>query len=127
MDQRRPLSTLLLAAALGLAGCDAWPTHAINRSPGPILFRWHQKDYAGWSAPLALAAGQAESLARAHYVEDFTGLQITDGRVTYTFMGAEMNKLRHVCIRSFLDHLDTLGDCDLSYLGRGRVSVRRVQ
>ncbi len=114
-------------ACLLLAGCDAWPTSVVNGSSTPIQFRWRHKDYAEWSAPVAISPGQSTLLARSHFLEDFTGISVVDAGRSYTLSPGQMFAFRRVCARSLLDHITTLGDCKLSYQGQGAFAVRRVR
>jgi hypothetical protein len=117
----------VVVAAFALASCDAWPTTVIDRSNTTIQFRWLHEDYADWSAWTIIPAGESVVLARAHYVEDFSGIEVVEAGQTYAASTTQMAAFRKTCARSFVDRLTTLGDCEIIYSGQGAFSVRRVR
>jgi hypothetical protein len=122
----RAAAMLILAGSV-LAGCDAWPTNVVDHAGAPIQFRWHHKDYPEWSAWVPVPPGKSVILARAHYVEDFVGMEVDEAGHRYAVSPQEMGEFRRTCSRSLLDHITTLGDCEIVYDGSGRFSVHRVQ
>ena len=127
MKRPRMTLTYVVLLGVGLAACDAWPTSAVNKSSARIEFRWHHQDYADWSHWVLIPIGQSNTLARAQYVEDFTGIEVRDDNRIYAVTPEQMLSFRRTCRRSMLDHMDTLGDCEITYAGGGRFTVRRVQ
>lgn len=127
MPQSWNAGSLVVALSLALGGCDAWPTMVVNRSSDAVTFRWRHKDHAEWSAPWTVAPGQSAALARAHYVEDFTGVEVEAQGRTYPPTAQQLSSFRRTCARSALDRMTTLGDCEITYSGGGRFAVRRVR
>ena len=116
-----------ILTCLLVAGCDAWPTSVANESSMPIQFRWRYKDHGDWSAPVAISPSQSILLARAQYLEDFTGITVIEDGRSYTLSPGQMLAFRRVCARSPLDNITTLGDCELSYRTNGVFAVRRLR
>ena len=118
------LSVVALAIVLLLGGCDAWPTVINNRSSHPILIRYHQQSYIDWSAIYTLKAGEAQGLAREHWIQDIISIQIMDASRNYIFSNSALEPLRHSCeSRLIFRRLKFTPDCFLTYKGNGTLSA----
>ena len=116
------LSVLFVAV---LSGCDAWPTTFDNRSSATVQFRYRHQDCVNWSAPFSVSAEKATRLARAHYADEIVGLRVRDGRHFFSLSPEAIRRMHKVCSRSLFDRLTTLGDCWLTYHGKGRFTFSR--
>jgi hypothetical protein len=120
----KPSSFLLSGILLLLSGCDAWPTILDNRSHHAIHFHYREHSHEEWSAEFGLKKGEAQTLAREHWVQDIVGLQIVEAGRRYSFDYAAMAPLRRACSSFVLSRrLKFTPDCYLTYQGSGRVSA----
>jgi hypothetical protein len=107
-----------------LAGCDAWPTIIDNGSQQAIRFRYHESGHESWSAEFSLPAGEAQRLAREHWVQDILALRIEEAGHRYDFTYSELEPVRRACSSSLASCLlDLAPDCYVTYHGGGRLSA----
>ncbi|MGO4165946.1 hypothetical protein EDF58_106222 [Novosphingobium sp. PhB57] len=107
---------LLLAACASLAGCDGWPTSLDNRASGNLTFRYHHRLYDQWSGWAPVLRGNAVLLAREHRMRDISGLEITQGGLTYRYGTRALAPVHGLCAGS--------SSCALVYRGAGRLEAR---
>lgn len=117
-------SFAILPFALLVSACDAWPTTINNRSGHPISFQYHQRDYKEWSVRFFLNAGEAQKLAREHWIQDITGLRFYEDGQTYVLGYAELKPIRNACDSSLLGRRFTFTpDCYVTYRGKGSLKA----
>ena len=105
----------------------ATPTAVRNESAHDVQFRWRHEDFNDWSVELDLRRGACESLARRHFVAQFTGLAVTEGERYYRLEGAAFRRLQRACPRPRWDPLVLSGQCEISYLGSGRFRLEPME
>jgi hypothetical protein len=116
----RCLTAVALMACL--SACDAWPTVINNQSGQPIRFRYAAQGETGWSATFALPSGEAQSLAREHWVQDIRGFRVLEGARQYDFTYQSLGPVRAGCSSTELGRrLKLTADCYVTYLGQGRI------
>lgn len=120
----RLYSFAILPFALLMSACDAWPTTINNRSGRPISFQYHQRDYKEWSARFFLNAGEAQTLAREHWIQDITGLRFYEDGQIYALGYTELKPIRSACDSSLLGRRFNLTpDCNVTYRGKGSLDA----
>ncbi|WP_454797781.1 hypothetical protein [Novosphingobium lindaniclasticum] len=107
---------LLLAACASLGACDSWPTSLDNRAPGDVTFRYHHRLYDQWSVWAPVSHDRAVLLAREHRMRDISGLEITQGGLTYRYAENALAPVHRFCAGS--------ASCSLVYRGEGRLEAR---
>ena len=116
-----------LLLAVVLSGCDAWPTVVNNGTSVPITIRYHQREYDSWSRPISVQPNKATRLAREHWIQDITGIEIKDRDHTYQLTGRTLIPLRNACPSIDLARrLKLAPDCYLFYLGTGHLTASSV-
>ena len=118
-------AVILVLFVAVLSGCDAWPTTFHNRSSATVQFRYQHQDYDNWSAPFFVSAEKATRLARAHHAEEIVGLRMRDGPHVFSLSPEAIQRMHQICSRSLFDRVTTLGDCWLTYHGKGQLIVSR--
>jgi hypothetical protein len=107
-----------------LIGCDAWPTVIDNRSHDQIRFQYHERSHTEWSAFFHLEGGEAQRLAREHWVQDLTGLRIEAAGHRYNFGYSALEPLRRAYSSPLLlRRLKFTPDCYVTYTGNGNISA----
>jgi hypothetical protein len=95
-----------------------------NRSKDPIVVRYHHEGYEEWSAPWKIPAGEAQSFAREHWVQEILEIRIQDGSRVVTLGAPEMESIQNSCSNSFVTRrLKLASDCFIVYSGNGRWSA----
>jgi hypothetical protein len=107
---------LLLAGLASLAGCSGWPTSLDNRASGDVRFRYHHRLYDEWSVWAPVKQGKAVLFAHEHRVRDMSGLEITQGTLTYRYGTRALAPVQRFCAGS--------SSCALVYRGEGRLEAR---
>ncbi len=120
MGQQRGMGTirlaLLLAACAALGACNNWPTSLDNRASGDVRFRYHHRLYDEWSFWAPVKQGKAVLFAHEHRVRDMSGLEITQGALTYRYGPRALAPVQRFCAGS--------SSCALIYRGEGRLEAR---
>jgi hypothetical protein len=118
-----------LIALLGLAltGCiasEAFPTVVDNQSKHRIVVQYHESGFEDWSGLWDIPPGEAQSLAREHWVQDILAIRVLDGNRLFTIGETQLRTIRANCGNSFLTRrLKLAPDCYIIYLGDGRFSA----
>jgi hypothetical protein len=107
---------LLLAACASLGACNGWPTSLDNRASGDVRFRYHHRLYEEWSVWAPVSQRQAVLFAHEHRVRDMSGLEITQGGLTYRYGTRALASVQRFCAGS--------SSCALVYRGAGRLEAR---
>ena len=113
--------------ALYLTSCiasEAFPTVIDNQSGHPIVVRYQYQGHDDWSADWDIPAGEAQSLARDHWVQGILQMRIEEPGRVFLVSEPQLRGIRQGCGNSFLTRRWKLAlDCYVTYLGGGRLSA----
>ena len=113
--------------ALCLTSCiasEAFPTVIDNESGHPIVVRYQYQGHDDWSADWDIPAGEAQSLARGHWVQGILHIRIEEAGRAFLVSESQLGGIRQRCSNSFLTRWWKLApDCYVTYLGAGRLSA----
>jgi hypothetical protein len=116
----------IVIMSLCLTSCiasEAFPTVIDNESGRPIVVRYQYRGKNEWSAAWVIPAGEAQSLARDHWVQGILHLRIEEGGRVFLVSEPQLHGIRQGCSNSFLTRWWKLApDCYVTYLGGGRLS-----
>jgi hypothetical protein len=120
---RVPIAILALCLTSCIAS-EAFPTVIDNRSGHPIVVCYQYKGEDEWSADRDIPAGEAQSLARDHWVQGILHLRIEEAGRVFLVSEPQLSGVRQRCSNSFLTRWWKLApDCYVSYLGGGRLAA----
>ena len=113
--------------ALCLTSCiasEAFPTVIDNQSGHSIVVGYQYQGQDDWSADWDIPAGEAQSLARDHWVQGILHMRIEEAGRVFVVGEPQLRVLRQGCSNSFLTRWWKLApDCYVTYLGEGRLSA----
>lgn len=112
----RPVILMILGlVALGIGGCDGWPTRFSNQTAVPLSFSYWHNSHDERSGTFPLNAGESTLLAREHRLLDFREIRIVEGGREFIISEADLSQLKEDC---------PTYQCLLTYAGDGRLSAR---
>ena len=104
-------------AGLCVTGCDDLSTAVISKSSQNVMFRWHNKDEAAWSAAFSMPADRPQAILRAPF-HNMVDIGVKDGNRWMHVEPVDMARFHSIC--------DPGPQCLITYLGSGELRVSRT-